>query len=94
MLKEDEKNQIAKILSERVGNFVCPICGKGHFSLVDGYSSQGLNEDYRKTILSTKVIPFVMLVCDNCGFISQHALGTLGLLNKDDNKSQETPKEE
>lgn len=28
------------------------------------------------------MLPFVMIVCNNCGFISQHTIGSLGLLDK------------
>ena len=95
MLKEEEKKRIIEIMNHRIGHFSCPICHKGHFSLVDGYSSQGLSEDYKNVIFASKVIPYVMLVCDNCGFVSHHALGTLGLLNKaQDNNASVTSKED
>lgn len=84
MLKEDERNQIIKALSERIGNFTCPICHKGHFSLIDGYSSHALTDNYRIINIDGKIIPFVMLACDNCGFISQHALGTIGVLKQNE----------
>lgn len=84
MLKEEEKNRIARILSERMNHFTCPVCGRGNLTLLDGYSSQGIGDDYQNIVLADKIIPYVMLVCNNCGFISHHALGTLGLLNKKD----------
>lgn len=89
MLKKEDKDIIAKVLTERVGHFKCPICGKGQMSLIDGYSSLGISEDYQKTMFADKIIPHVMLVCNNCGFISHHALGTLGLLKKSDNNPKD-----
>lgn len=90
MLKDEERNKIAKILSERIGNFTCPICKRGHFSLIDGYSSYALTDNYRKINIDGKIIPFTMLVCDNCGFITQHALGTIGLIDRTDSNEAET----
>ena len=87
MLNEEERKKIAKVLSERIGNFTCPICKKGHFSLIDGYSSHVLTDNYRMINLDGKMIPFIMLACNNCGFISQHALGSLGLLDQKDNSA-------
>lgn len=81
MLKEEDRTKIGRILSERLGMVSCPICKKGHFSLVDGYSSHALTDNYHHITLGGKMIPFVMLACDNCGFLTHHALGALGLLN-------------
>lgn len=82
MISDKERQDIIKVLTERIGGFSCPICHKGHFSLVDGFSSHALTDDYHIINLDGKIIPFVMLVCDNCGFVSQHALGSLGILPK------------
>lgn len=82
MLKEEDREKIIKILSKRIGNFTCPICHEGHLSLVDGYSSHVLTDNFHVINMDGKIIPFVMLVCNNCGFISQHALGTIGLLGE------------
>lgn len=84
-----DKDEIARILTERIGHFKCPVCVKGQLSLLDGYSSQGISDDYQNTMLADKIIPHVMLVCNNCGFISHHALGTLGLLKKRNSNSQD-----
>lgn len=82
MLKEEEKREIIEMLNQRVGHFSCPICHKGHFSLIDGYSSNVLGDNYHVINLEGRILPYVMLVCDNCGFISSHALGSLGILKR------------
>lgn len=83
MLKDEEKLRIANILNQRIGALICPICHRGHFSLVDSYSTVPLSDDYRVMSLGGRTIPFIILACDNCGFISQHALGSLGLLSSE-----------
>ena len=92
MIKEDEKNRIINLLNQRVEHFVCPICHKGHFSFVDGYSNNVLGDNYQEINLGGRILPYIMLVCDNCGFISQHALGTLGLINKSEKVEEKTEK--
>lgn len=57
-------------------------------SIVDGYSSHALGDDYRSVNLGGKIIPFVMLACNNCGFISHHALGSLDLLDRIDSDNK------
>lgn len=90
MLKDEEKRRIAEILNQRVGHFVCPPCHKGRSSLVDGYSSNTLGDSYHAVTIGGTIMPYVMLVCDNCGFISHHALGTLALLNREKEASGDT----
>lgn len=93
MIKEEDRKKIIDFFEERIKKFDCPICHNGHFSIVDGYSNHVLTADYHEIALSGKILPFIMLVCDNCGFISYHALGTLGLLdNIDKEVSSESPK--
>ena len=82
MLRDEEKKRIVTILNQRIELLQCPICRKGHFALIDGYASCSINEDYHTLNLGGRMIPYVMLVCDNCGFISHHALGTLGLMTE------------
>lgn len=86
MLTDDRKKQIAQVLSERLGQFQCPMCHKGPFSILDGYVSVTLQSNLKSYALGGPSIPSVGVVCTHCGYISLHALGALGLL--------ETPKSE
>ena len=86
-MKDEERFRLISELNKRIGSFTCPICHKGQFKFVDSYSSNPLSDDYTTLNLGGKMIPYVMLVCDNCGFISQHALGTLGVLPQQSEKN-------
>lgn len=82
MIEEKKKQEIAKRLNERVQNFSCPMCHKGQFTIVDGYVLETLQNDYKNLIIGGgHLIPSVIIVCNNCGYLSQHSLGVLGLLN-------------
>ncbi len=82
MIEEKKKQEIAKRLNERVQNFSCPMCHKGQFTIVDGYVLETLQNDYKNLIIGGgQLIPSVIIVCNNCGYLSQHSLGVLGLLN-------------
>lgn len=89
-MQADEKEKIIKSLGDRLAKFPCPRCGNQQFSLVDGYFNQVLQENLSGgIILGGPAIPSVVVVCGRCGFMSQHALGVLGLLpqqKSDDNK--------
>jgi ribosomal protein S27AE len=79
-MKQEEKDKIIKALEERLAKLPCPRCGNQQFSLADGYFSQPLQENLGGIVLGGPAIPSVVVVCNKCGFISQHALGALGLL--------------
>lgn len=87
MLNEEIKQELAKTLTEKIGQFQCPMCHKGPFSLVDGYFSPSLLNQYHTPAISMNGIPMAAVVCDNCGFVSFHALGAIGLLNNKNNNN-------
>ncbi len=85
-MNEQEKKDIVSAIEERSAYGPCPRCGQKKFTLLEGYvelrPKQSLSG--RLSIFNTPTIPTVMIVCNNCGFMSQHALGILGLLNYED----------
>jgi len=88
-MTDKEKERIEKILGEILPNPECPMCHNRHFTILDRYIISPVQEDYKGSIgLNHKTIPALSIVCTKCGFISQHSLGILGLLENDieDNK--------
>lgn len=86
-----DKNEIIKKIEEKGATQPCPRCGNNNFAIVDGYLNQSVQKEISGgLIIGGPSIPSVAVVCSNCGFISQHALGSLGLLpTKDDNNKTE-----
>lgn len=79
-MNSKEKELITKAINERISTMKCPMCGNSSFLFVDGYM---LQKSQRQLYLDSQldhILPTVMIVCANCGFVSQHALGTMGLL--------------
>lgn len=82
MLSEKDKGDLIRIITDRVHTFECPMCHKQSFTIVDGYLIQNLQKSMDSyTIGNGPLLPSVAIVCNNCGFMSQHNLGILGLLN-------------
>ena len=89
MLTNDRKREIVQALANRVNKMECPICHQGRFTLIDGYITDAVQNDFSYQIIGSKTtLPSVALVCNNCGFISQHSLGILGLLNADETEEK------
>lgn len=87
MMTGEKKRQLADALSKRLGNLVCPMCHQSRYTLIDGYVSEPVQEDYKKVVLGGKMIPTVMLVCNHCGHIDRFALGVLGLMEGEDTEN-------
>lgn len=79
---QEQKNRIIKVLTEKGADLPCPRCGNPNFTLLSGYFAQPIQPELGSIMLGGPNIPSVVTVCTQCGFISQHALGVLGLLPK------------
>lgn len=91
-MTKEEKLEIASIIRQKIALIKCPMCGKSAFTIGEGYVFNEVHSDYRHRVIGGAGIPSVLLICSNCGFISQHAIGALGLL-KDSNQEQESKRE-
>jgi len=81
-ISQEEKSKIAKKLEEKNALKPCPRCGQSSFVLADGYVNEFLQSGFGGIVFGGPTVPSVVVVCNNCGFMSQHALGPLGLLPK------------
>jgi ribosomal protein L37E len=79
-ISNERKQEIIKALEERGVRLPCPRCGNQSFTLLDGYFNQTVQTDLKGMVLGGPSVPSVVLACNRCGYLSQHALGSLGLL--------------
>lgn len=82
-MSEVKKKEIIKALDDRGARLPCPRCGNQQFTLIDGYFNQTVQPELKGLVLGGPSIPSVVVACNKCGFLSQHALGALGLLPKE-----------
>lgn len=75
-----DKDKIAKILTEKGAIKPCHRCGKTNFTVLEGYSTFSLQQDLKGVVIGGPSVPICMVACTNCGSITPHALGALGLL--------------
>lgn len=87
MLSSEDKKKIAQILDSKISNISCPMCQNKQFIIVDGYFINNMQTDFSSiTIGGNPSIPTIAIICNQCGFTSQHSLGVLGLLPNTDKK--------
>jgi hypothetical protein len=76
-----DKDKIAKLLTERGAVKPCHRCGHSNFFVLDSYSYFNLQDNMSQgLVIGGPSVPFTMVACGNCGAITPHALGALGLL--------------
>ena len=93
-LTDADKQRIVEVLRERAAERPCPRCGNSGFVLVGGYFNQTVQTELTGFILGGPSIPTAAVVCGNCGWLAQHALGILGLLPKREGDKPEGSKPE
>lgn len=84
-LSKELKTKITEILKRRDALTPCPRCGKTEFILADGLFTNILQTDLHSPKLYGRSLPTAIIICKNCGYVMQHAIGILGLL--DNNKA-------
>lgn len=87
MLTDQQKQDIINRLREKAPNLKCPMCRTNAFHLANGYFVNTIQSDFNSLALGGEALPTIAIICKNCGFVSQHAVGGLGLLQKE-NKNQ------
>ena len=88
MLTSEQREKIKDELLKKVPNLVCPMCQERNFTMAEGYFMNTMQTDFNSIALGGQAIPTIGIICNNCGFVSQHAIGRLGLLPKE-NKTDE-----
>ena len=91
-LTQEQKDKIIKALVERGAKLPCPRCGNDTFTLLDGYFNEIIQSEPKGIVLGGRTVPSIAVACNRCGYLSQHALGVLGLLPKEENQAVEEAK--
>lgn len=92
MMKSEIKDSLLNSILHRVPDYHCPMCGSRAFTIVDGFSNEFFQDGLSHSInLGGRFIPTFLTVCNNCGFISRHAIGIvqpdlISSLNAEENK--------
>jgi len=80
-LSEEDKKKIVQKLQEKGVRASCPMCGHNNFTIADGYFNHSIQNQIKSgLVIGGPSIPTIAIICMNCGFTSEHALGVLGLL--------------
>ena len=87
-MDQARRDEIAKRLTDKGAVQPCPRCGHREFSVADGYFNHTLQDELKGLVIGGKSIPCAIVICVHCGYLSQHALGALGLLPPPEEKEE------
>jgi hypothetical protein len=76
-ISADDKHRIFAALKAR-GAGTCPRCSDSQWT-VSEFSMIEVQATMDRNVNETATIPSIMIVCEHCGFIAQHALQPLGI---------------
>ena len=78
-----DRDKVARILTERGATKACARCGHTNFTVLESYSYLTLQDDLSQgLIIGGPSVPLALIACSNCGALTPHALGALGLLEQ------------
>ena len=89
---EIKKEEIIAKIKEKAKNLSCPICENKNMVLGGGFFAQDLQKDLSSRTMGGQNIPTIPVICSNCGFIREFALGVLGFLPKPANEEKNAEK--
>lgn len=76
---------------KKPGGVACPLCSNTRWQLPGGYVVSSLQNEIGGIHIGGPGIPKVPMICANCGFVAEIAIGVLGLLTKQEETQQPTP---
>jgi ribosomal protein L37E len=88
-IPKEERDRIISALEQRGATRPCPRCGNNSFELVSGYFNHFIQTNLGGVSIGGPSIPTAVIVCNNCGWLSEHALGALKLLPEPEVKNKE-----
>lgn len=81
-LSQEDRQRIADALRRAHVSARCPMCNNQNFTVLEGYLNHAIQTQVPGMVIGGQSLPVAVVVCNRCGFLSQHALGVLGLLHK------------
>jgi hypothetical protein len=77
-LNEKKKALILSSLKSRIKG-TCPMCNASNWAIDSDVVAAQSSHDEAGAPIGGRYIPLVQMICLNCGFVSLHAIGALGV---------------
>lgn len=84
-INKETKKKIVDLFAEKGANSPCPMCRNKSWELADGYFKYVFQYEQEGIVSKGDSMAIIGMICKNCGFISEHALGKLGKIENFEN---------
>jgi hypothetical protein len=75
-----DTNRVGQVLQQKGVTKPCHRCDHMNFTVLNGFTKFILQKNFRDGVEAGGAsVPVVNVACDNCGAITAHAIGALGL---------------
>ncbi len=81
-ISDELKQKIIDALTKAGADRPCPRCGNNQFFVADGLVFHILQNSISNPRLGGTGIVCAVVICSKCGYISEHSLSSLGLINE------------
>lgn len=80
-MDKERQEEIIRVLKLKGADQPCPRCGNQKFELI-GETGIQLSENPNPLMfpIGGLFVPLILIACVNCGYLTQHAQGPLGLI--------------
>jgi hypothetical protein len=78
-----DRKVVAKRLEEKGALAPCHRCSQEQFSILEQMANFSVQDQMQGVHLGGASVPAALVICNNCGAITPHALGALGVLPKE-----------
>lgn len=78
-LSLDQQMAIVEAMKKAGADTACPRCGNGEFRVLRGFFVHSIQTNTRGVQIGGPAIMTIVLVCQRCGFVSQHDPSVLGV---------------
>lgn len=84
------REKIIAKLNERGAVLPCARCGRNKYALLDDLTRIDQQKNMAVVSFGGPSIPCAVVVCENCGNVSLHAIGALGLMKEIEPPQEQT----
>lgn len=80
-MDEQRQREAIEALTTKGVKQPCPRCGNDRFEVV-GEAMIALSEEPGTVVVGGPAVPVILVACSNCGLLTHHAQGPLGLIRR------------
>lgn len=92
-MNKDIKNKFKEKITQKTQDLRCPLCHNNNM-VIEGPFSKTIQSNPGSLVIGGPSVPTMAVICSNCGYIREFALGSVGLLDQIKKRKEKDEKKE